>query len=161
MISKDKVVSMSYILKNAEGEVLDEATQADPFYYMHGRGQIVLGLESAMEGLKVGDKKDVTVPPADGYGEMDENLNISVKRSQFPKDADIEVGMQFLAEMGGGAKHPFVVREIKGDDIFLDGNHPLAGQTLHFSIEVHGIREATQEEIEHGHAHGPDGHHHH
>lgn len=159
MIADGKVVALSYVLKDDVGSVLDQATKEDPFYYLHGIGQIVPGLESALAGLKSGDTKEVVVPPEKGYGTVVEDLKVVVKRQQFPSDAEIKVGMQFLADMGNGAKHPFVVTNVIGDDIRLDGNHPLAGQTLHFSVEVQSIRDATEEEKTHGHAHAP-GHSH-
>jgi FKBP-type peptidyl-prolyl cis-trans isomerase SlyD len=161
MIKNGKVVDLAYSLKNAEGEVLDKADQADPFTYLHGASQIVPGLESALEGLKVGDKKDVTVSPADGYGEINPELKLTVKRDQFPKDAQIEEGMQFETQTPDGQGIVFTIEAIEGDQVSIDGNHPLAGQSLHFAVEVLSMRDATEEEVSHGHAHGPDGHHHH
>lgn len=161
MISDGKVVSLSYVLKNEKGTVLDQAPKDDPFYYLHGQGQIVPGLESALTGLKVGDKKDVVVSPEQGYGSVVDELRVVVKREQFPSEAEVAPGMQFLAEMGGGSKHPFVVTEVKGDDIYLDGNHPLSGQTLHFTVEVHEVRDASEQEKAHGHAHAPGSSHEH
>lgn len=160
MIKAGKVVDLSYSLKNTAGEVLDTADANDPFTYLHGAQQIVPGLETALEGLKVGDKKNVTVAPGQGYGEKSDELRITVNRSQFPKGADLKVGMQFEANAGGGEGIPFRIEAIEGDMIHLDGNHPLAGETLHFAVEVLKVRDATSEEMDHGHAHGGDGHHH-
>ncbi len=155
------VVGVTYILKNDSGETLDEATTADPFFYLHGANNIVPGLEEELVGLKVGDKKKVTVEAAKGYGEINDQLKIKVGKESFPEGTDIDPGMQFAADVGTGQPLPFVVEKIEGDDIYLDGNHPLAGQTLHFEVEVINIREATSDEVTHGHAHGPDGHAHH
>lgn len=160
MIKKNSVVSLSYNLKNGNGDELDTASAEKPFLYLHGFGQVVPGLESALEGLKIGDKKDVTIAPDQGYGEMDAGLRMKVKRSNFPEDADIKPGMQFMGEAGEGKKVVFTVHEIEGDEVKVDGNHPLAGQTLNFSVEVLAIREATEEELTHGHVHGEGGHHH-
>jgi len=154
MIAKNKVVSLSYCLKSTQGEELDRADGDKPMEYLHGGGTIVPGLENALDGLKVGEKKEVTVKPEEGYGEILSDLKMKVERKMFPADQKIEKGMQFMAELGDGRKHPFNVVEIKGDNIQIDGNHPLAGQTLHFSVEVMEIRDATPEELEHGHSHG-------
>ena len=161
MIKKNKVVSLSYCLKDTQGEELDRADAQKPMKYLHGGGTIVPGLENALDGLKVGDKKDVTVKPEEGYGEILSDLKMNVERKMFPADQKIAVGMQFMAEVGDGRKHPFTVVEMKDDSIHIDGNHPLAGQTLHFSIEVIEIRDATAEEIEHGHSHGEGSAHNH
>lgn len=160
-IADGKVVAMSYVLKNSEGEELDRAESSDPFYYLHGSQQIVPGLESQLNGIKAGDKKTVKVSARDGYGEVIPELRLSVNRSQFPADMDLEVGMEFSADVGLGHPTRFRVAEVEGDNIKIDGNHPLAGEDLVFEVEIHQVREATKEEMEHGHAHGPHGHHHH
>ena len=160
MIVKNKVVSMSYCLRDSQGEELDRADKDKPLEYLHGCGNIVPGLENALDGLKVGDKKDVTVAPEDGYGEILKDLKMELDRKAFPDDQKIAPGMRFMAELSDGKKHPFNVVEIKDDKVHVDGNHPLAGQTLEFSIEIVNIRDATPEELEHGHAHGEGGHHH-
>jgi FKBP-type peptidyl-prolyl cis-trans isomerase SlyD len=164
MIKAGTVVNLKYSLKNSKGEVLDEAgveASPEPFSYLHGADQIVPGLESALEGLKVGDKKNVVVTPEEGYGIKSPELQMTVKRSQFPKDLNIAPGMTFEADAGNGEGMSFTVIGLEGDQVMLDGNHPLAGETLHFAVEVLGVREATEEEQEHGHAHDGDGHHHH
>lgn len=159
MIAKGKVVSLAYILKNAGGEVLDEGGSENPFAYMHGMSQIVPGLENALEGLNRGDKKSVTVEPKDGYGDFDQALLAQVSRGQFPPQVKLEAGMQFE---GGeeGRQMVFTIDKIEGDTVFINGNHPLAGQKLFFDVEVLEIRDATAEEMSHGHVHGPGGHHH-
>ena len=159
MIAKDTVVGLTYVLTGSSGEQLDMADKNDPFYYLHGADNNVPGLENELEGLKVGDKKKVSVAPELGYGEMNPALKIQVGRDAFPPGTEISVGMQFAADVGAGQPMPFTVEKVEGDNIFLDGNHPLAGQTLNFDVEVLSIRPATSQEVEHGHAHGPDGHH--
>lgn len=160
MIQTGKVVELAYSLKNSEGEVLDQADARDPFLYLHGASQIVTGLETALEGCDVGDKRSVTVQPADGYGEINPELKLVVNRTQFPQDVQIQEGMQFEAHSPDGQGIVFTVEAIEGEKVHIDGNHPLAGQTLHFDVEVLKVRDATEEERSHGHAHGGDGHHH-
>lgn len=161
MIKKNSVVSMIYCLKNTNGEELDRADKGQPFAYLHGVGQMIPGLEKELEGLGIGDKKDVTVPPQEGYGELNPQLKMQVDRANFPKDADIKPGMQFEGQGDGGTRTVFTVKAVVGDKIDVDGNHPLAGETLHFSVEITEVREATQEELSHGHAHGEGGAHDH
>ena len=159
MVKKDAVVSLSYTLTNADGEELDKSTSDKPFAYLHGNKQIVPGLENALNGLAVGDKKEVTVPPAEGYGEFVAGLKMDIERTNFPKDIEIQPGMQFSADVNGNDQ-VFTVTSLEGGKVQVDGNHPLAGQTLHFDVEVVEIREATAEEMQHGHVHGPGGHQH-
>lgn len=160
MIKKNSVVTLKYCLKNMEGEQIEQSSDSEPLSYLHGSGQIISGLEAALIGLNIGDKKEVTVLPAEGYGEIVPELRIKVERSNFPKEKPVEEGMQFVAEVDGGQQHPFTVKKIDNDHVYLDGNHPLAGQTLHFAVEVLAIRDATKDELHHGHAHGPGGAHH-
>lgn len=159
-ITKGKVVDMQYSLKNDSGEVLDQAPDGQPLSYLHGFGNIVPGLEKALDGLSKGDKKAVKVSPEEGYGKFNGDLKVAVPRSQFPKDVEIEAGMRFQAHSPDGHPVVYTVDSVVGDKVNLDGNHPLAGQTLHFEVEVVGVREASKEELTHGHVHGPGGHHH-
>jgi FKBP-type peptidyl-prolyl cis-trans isomerase SlyD len=159
MIKNGSAVSLAYKLTNDKGEEIDAATKAEPFAYLHGHANIVAGLESALEGLKIGDKKKVVVKPEDGYGEFDEKLKVVVKRDMFEGVDKIEPGMQFGSKTEDGTI-VYTVVEVKKDVVHLDGNHPLAGQTLHFDVEVLEVRAATEEELAHGHIHGPHGHHH-
>ena len=161
VIADGKVVNLSYSLKSSTGEVLDEADAEAPFTYLHGAQQIVPGLEQALLGLTVGAKKQVVVSPSDGYGETNPELKLSVSRTQFPDNAQLKPGMQFEAQTPDGQGVVFTVEALEGDQVKIDGNHPLAGQTLHFDVEVLSMRDATQDEMDHGHAHGEDGHHHH
>ena len=160
MISNGKVVELSYSLTDSDGEVLDRADAKEPFTYLHGASQIVPGLETALEGLKKGDKKKVVIEPAEGYGDEDPELKMIVNRTQFPKDVELEVGLQFEANSPTGEGVVFTVEAIEGDKVHIDGNHPMAGVTLHFDVEVLNVRDATKEELSHGHAHGAHGHHH-
>jgi FKBP-type peptidyl-prolyl cis-trans isomerase SlyD len=160
VIRDNKVVDLAFTLKGDDGKILDQAEKDDPFTYLHGAEQVVPGLEVGLEGLKIGDKKKVVVSAAEGYGEMDSRLKVTASRSQFPKDVEIEVGLQFETETPDGEEIVFTVCAIEGDQVTVDGNHPLAGQTLHFEVEVLKIRDATADELEHGHAHGPEGHEH-
>lgn len=161
MIKEGTVVSLRYRLTDPDGVELDRAEVEEPFQYLHGSGQIIPGLEKALLGLLVGAKKQVVIPPADGYGEIDEQLITRAKKGQFPSGQEVKVGMQFAADVGQNQPVVFTITNMEGDDIDLDGNHPLAGVTLHFDVEVLGVREATAEEKQHGHAHGPGGHHDH
>ena len=159
-ISTGKVVGMSYSLRNDAGVILDQASHDEPFLYIQGSSQIVPGLESGLEGLKIGEKKNVTVAVEEGYGPIHPGLKMTVKKDQFPAVEEIRAGMQFQAQSPEGHGMVFTIVEVKGDDVTIDGNHPLAGQTLHFSVEILSVRAATEEEEQHGHVHGEGGHHH-
>lgn len=159
MIKNGTVVNLAYSLSGDDGEILDQADRENPFTYLHGAEQIVPGLESELEGLKAGDKKKVTVSADQGYGEVNPDLKLSVKRSQFPKELDLREGMQFETAGPEGEGLVFTVESIEGEMVHIDGNHPLAGLTLHFDVEVLSTREATPEELSHGHAHGEGGEH--
>jgi len=158
-IAANTVVQIHYTLKNAEGKVIDSSEGQEPLAYLHGGGNIVEGLESALAGKSVGDKLDVTVEPERGYGSRRDDLVQTVDRSNFVGIEEIEVGMQFLAQTPWG-EQPVTVVAVAEDNVTLDGNHPLAGEVLNFAIEVVDVRAATEEELQHGHAHGEGGHHH-
>jgi len=159
-IAHEKVVSIHYTLTNGEGTVLDSSTGNDPLAYLHGFGNIIPGLENALEGREAGEKLSVTVDPEQGYGSRDERLVQAVPRSAFKGVAELAPGMQFQAQGPEGTRL-VVVTQVTQDLVTVDANHPLAGQTLHFEVEISEVREATAEELEHGHVHGPGGHHHH
>jgi len=159
-ISKNSVVTLNYTLKNDQGEILDESHD-DSFLYLHGSGGIIPGLEGQLEGKAVGEEFSAHIEPADGYGERDDSMVQVVPRDMFDKEHPIQEGIQFHAESPEGDMLTVTVTKIDGNDITVDGNHPLAGIALNFDIKIAAIREASTEEIEHGHAHGPDGHHHH
>ena len=155
---KNVVVTMTYVLTDEEGAEIDRADKAQPFLYLHGHGNIVVGLEKALEGLKAGDKKKVVVSPKEGYGELDERLLLKVDKKNFPPGANVEEGMQFETPFENTVV-VFTIDKIEGDDVMINGNHPLAGVTLTFDVEIVGTREASKEELTHGHVHGPGGHH--
>ncbi len=157
-ITKNAVVSIEFVLKDDSGEVID-ASEGDPMDYLHGHDQLVPGLERKLEGKSVGAKFEAKVPPADGYGERDPNRVVVLERSEFPDDLIPELGMELNAEGPDGQPVILWVTDISEDGITVDGNHPLAGQTLNFAIEVTGVRQASSEELEHGHVHGPDSDH--
>ena len=157
-----KVVIIHYTLTNDEGEVLDTSDGGEALPYLHGSGNIVDGLEEALDGKSIGDSVEVSVPPEKGYGQRQEGATQPVSREAFPPEMEIEAGMQFMVETDDGVA-PVWIDRVEGDQVFLDGNHPLAGVTLHFKASVEGVRDATADETAHGHPHGltgEDGHHH-
>ncbi|WP_329740788.1 peptidylprolyl isomerase [Dyella sp. A6] len=158
-IAPRTVASFHYTLTDDAGQVVDSSAGREPLPYMHGQGQIVPGLEKAMEGHQVGDKFNVDVAPAEGYGEHQPELIQAVPRSAFQGVDNIQPGMQF---QGQGPQGVFnvTVTKVEDETVHIDGNHPLAGKTLHFAIEVVEVREATEEELSHGHVHGAGGHQH-
>lgn len=152
---------MHYKLTDPQGQVLDSSHGHGPMAYLHGVGQIIPGLEKALEGKGAGEKLAVTVEPDEAYGPRDEQKVRTVMRSKFGRNARVEVGMQFQAQSPDGAHGVARVIGLEGDVVTVDANHPLAGVPLTFEVSIEAIRDATDEELEHGHAHGPDGHHHH
>ncbi|HQT42754.1 MAG TPA: peptidylprolyl isomerase [Halothiobacillus sp.] len=159
-VSENAVVAIEYTLKNDEGDVLDSSVGHAPLTYLHGHHNIISGLENALVGKKVGDTFTVTIPPEEAYGLRDDSMTQVVPRHLFQGVDEIIPGMKFHAEAEHGVNVVTVI-DVKGDQVHLDANHELAGETLHFDVVVKDIRAASAEEIEHGHAHGPDGHHHH
>ena len=157
-IAKERVALFHYTLKNDAGEVLDTSEGESPMAYLHGEHNIVEGLENAMEGKGAGDKFDVTVEPAEAYGEYDESLVQPIPREQFG-DHPVEVGNQFHADTAIGPRVVTVIA-VHDDQVVIDANHSLAGENLHFKVEVVEVREASKEELDHGHVHGEGGHHH-
>jgi FKBP-type peptidyl-prolyl cis-trans isomerase SlyD len=156
-INDGLVVLMHYTLKNDAGETLDSSIGSDPLPYLHGAGNIVDGLESALTNAAVGQKLDVVVEPEHGYGARDPEAVIQAPKDSFPPEAKIAAGDQFMMQTENGQDVPVWVTEVAGDLITLDANHPLAGERLHFSVEVAGIRDATDDERAHGHPHGLTG----
>lgn len=159
-IASGSVVGIDYSLHLGDGRVIDASGPGEPLTYLHGEGQIVPGLESALEGLSIGDQKQVVVAPGDGYGEHDPRGVQEVPRAAFPAEFDPQPGMELTAEGPDGEPVPFAVREVRPESVVIDLNHPLAGKTLHFDVTVREVRAATAEELEHGHAHGAHGHDH-
>lgn len=159
-ISNDCVASFHYTLTDNTGKVLDSSSGQEPLSYLHGAQNIIPGLESALEGKKVGDKLNVAVPAADAYGLRNDDLMQELPSSMFSGIEKIEVGMEFHAETEHGLQ-VVTVTKVDGDQVTIDGNHPLAGIDLNFAVEITEVRAATEEELSHGHAHGAGGHHHH
>ncbi len=158
-IAADSVVLIHYTLKDDNGAVLDSSAGGEPLAYIQGHGNLVPGLEKALEGQREGNTLVVTVSPVDGYGKRDEALVQRVSKRSLRGSGEIRKGMQFQARTDNGMRL-FTVTAVTGDMVSLDGNHPLADQTLHFDVQVVSVREATAEELEHGHVHGAGGHHH-
>ena len=153
----NRVFSFHYTLTNRQGEKLDSSIGQDPFKVMEGVNQIIPGLEKELVGMAAGEKRVIEVSSDEAYGPVMEELRITVKRSQLP-EGQVEQGMRFST---GKPENPvFTVIKVEEEDVHLDGNHPLAGVDLTFDVEMIEIREATADEIEHGHAHGPHGHEH-
>ena len=151
--TENPVVSIHYTLTNKAGEKLDSSISAEPLSYLHGAGNIIPGLEDALSDSSIGDKLTVTIEAADAYGERNEEKIQTVAKEMFQGIDNIEAGMQFQADSSSG---PAIVTitKVEGDNITIDGNHPLAGEQLTFEVEVMDIRPATETEMEHGHIHG-------
>lgn len=152
-----RVLSFHYVLTNSRGEVLDSSQNKEPFRVMEGKQQIIPALEAELFNMNVGEKRRVQVPGDQAYGPVKEELKVKVNRGELPQ-VEIGIGSQFTGDEGARGVI-FSVTKIEGDEVYLDGNHPLAGVDLSFEVEVIEIREATAEEMEHGHAHGGEGHH--
>jgi FKBP-type peptidyl-prolyl cis-trans isomerase SlyD len=158
-ISPDQVVSIHYTLRDDTGEVIDRSGEGEPLAYLHGRGQLIPGLERELTGRRAGDRVEVKIAPADGYGEYDRELVQRVPRRTLKGVGQLRVGLRLQAQTPDGPR-AVTVTQLSGDMVTLDGNHPLAGKTLHFQVEVAAVRAATEEELAHGHVHGAGGHHH-
>jgi FKBP-type peptidyl-prolyl cis-trans isomerase SlyD len=157
-IAKNKVVSFDYTLSDAAGEVLDSSAGKEPLSYIHGTGSLIPGLESVLEGKSAGDELEVSIAPEDGYGERDEALIDTLSREQLRDLESLREGLMFTMDDEEGTRI-YTVLKIAGDEVTVDGNHPLAGKTLHFAVTVQEVRDASAEELDHGHIH--DGHDHH
>ncbi|MDX5152530.1 MAG: peptidylprolyl isomerase [Acidiferrobacterales bacterium] len=158
-ISKHKAVAIEYTLTNDSGEVIDTSEGQDPLSYLHGAGNLISGLEQALEGKSAGDALQVTISPEDAYGQRVDELVQKVPRDRFDGASELEVGMRFQASSDHG-ETLVTITEVSDDEVTVDGNHPLAGETLHFDVKVVDVRDASEEEVAHGHIHGPGGHDH-
>ncbi len=158
-IGQDQVVSIHYVLRDDAGEVIDRSAEGEPLAYLHGRGQLIPGLERELTGRLAGDRLEVKIAPAEGYGEYDRALVQRVPRRALKGIGNVRVGMRLQTQTPHGPQ-AVTVTQLSGDMVTLDGNHPLAGKNLHFQVEVAAVRDATAEELAHGHVHGPGGHHH-
>ncbi len=157
-IADNVVASLRYKLTDSQGEILDEATQTEPFVYLHGANNIIPGLENALVGKQADDQLEVTIPPAEAYGEHNEQLTQEVSKEMFSgiDETQLVPGAQFHAETNAG-QEIITIASVQKDTVTIDGNHPLAGETLHFDVTVLDVRTATEEELRHGHAHDAHG----
>lgn len=156
-VVKDAVVSLAYQVRTEDGVLVDESPVSAPLDYLHGHGNLIAGLEKALEGHAVGDKFDVFIPANEAYGNYDDNLIQRVTKDVFMGVDELQVGMRFLADTDQGPV-PVEITEVEDEHVVVDGNHMLAGQNLNFNVEVVAVREATAEELEHGHVHGDEAH---
>ncbi|MDZ4262714.1 MAG: peptidylprolyl isomerase [Pseudomonadota bacterium] len=152
-IGNNKVAVITYTLTDNSGTVIDQATTQEPFAFIQGTGNIIPGLEKALDGKRVGDNINITVEPAEGYGERDDALTQVLAKDMFEGVDEITPGMQFHAQTPNGMSI-VTVTAVESDQVTIDGNHPLAGVVLNFDVNVLEIRDATEDEIEHGHIHG-------
>ncbi|MFP4364244.1 MAG: peptidylprolyl isomerase [Spirochaetia bacterium] len=151
-IAKDCVVKIEYTVKDENGQVIDTSEGRKPLAYLHGNNNLIPGLEAELEGKEEGVKLEATVPPEKAYGEYNDQMIFAVPKDNFQGVDTVEPGMQFQAQLENEMRI-LTVKSIEGDQVTVDGNHPLAGKELHFDVEVKDVREATDEELEHGHAH--------
>ncbi len=158
-ISADHVVTLRYVLTDSSGKELDKSGD-DPLEYLHGHHNIVPGLEEALAGKKVGDQLQVVVPPDKGYGRGSGRKPQRIPRSEFPKEADLKVGMQFGTRSPDGQMVPIWITKLQGPTVVVSMDHPLSGVELHFDVTIETVRAATEEELSHGHGHGHGGHGH-
>lgn len=158
-IGKHSVVTMHYTLKNKEGMVLDSSAGREPLVYLHGVGALIPGLEVELNDKQAGDKVNAVIEPKDAYGDIRQDMMHVVSKSGFQGEEELVEGLQVQVDTQHGPQIA-VVAKINGEEVTLDLNHPLAGVTLYFDVDVVGVREAEQEEISHGHVHGHGGHHH-
>lgn len=158
-IAENAVVSMHYTLTDEQGQELDSSVGQEPLVFLSGAQNIIDGLDKALQGKTAGEKLTVSVAPEEGYGDVHQELIQKVPHDNFQGVDDIQVGMQFMAQTPGG-QQPVTVIGVEEDGVMLDGNHPLAGKTLNFDVEIVDVREAVAEELEHGHVHGEGGHQH-
>ncbi|HAK53767.1 MAG TPA: peptidylprolyl isomerase [Gammaproteobacteria bacterium] len=150
-IGTHAVMSMHYVLTDGTGEEIDSSTGQEPLTYLHGTGHLIPGLERELDGKEAGDELIAVISPEDGYGEQDETLIRQIPRTAFGDIENIEPGMQFRAGGNDDDVQIITVTKVEGDDVTVDGNHPLAGMTLNFSVSIQSVREASSEEIDHGH----------
>lgn len=155
-ITKNKVAGIHYTLRDNSGTVIDTSDGREPLYYLHGAGNLIVGMEEGLEGKSTGDKFELKIPAAKGYGEKDPSMTQKVPRSAFGNQ-EVKKGMKFSTDRGAVV----TIVDVGLDAVTVDANHELAGVELNFAVEVIDVRNATQEEIAHGHVHGPGGHHHH
>lgn len=159
LVEKNRVVVLHYTVTDEQGNLLDTSSGRIPLSYLHGKGNIIPGLEQALVGRTAGEKLEVTIPPEQGYGLRNERMVQIIARSLFEEGLELTPGMRVQASGPQGARLVTIVR-VERDFVTIDANHPLAGRTLLFSVEIAEVRKATHEEVSHGHVHGAGGHHH-
>ena len=160
-IAQNKVVTMNFTLTDDHGNVLDTTDTGGPFSFITGGNMVLPKLEEAVNGMLIGTKKSLKLNAADGYGNYNEDAIQVVGKENFPEDFVLEVGMEYIASNPEGVQMPFTITKVDGEEITIDFNHPLAGINLNFDIELIDVRDATADELNHGHVHGAGGHHHH
>ena len=158
-VEDKKVVTIDYTLRDPQGTIIDSSEGNEPMPYLHGASNIIPGLEKQLTGKQAGDSVMAIIEPNEGYGPRSDEAVQEVPRKQFPPNIDIQPGMQFQANTPQGPRLVTIVG-VTDETVKVDANHPLAGVTLHFDVKIVGVRDATPEEIQHGHVHGPGGHHH-
>ncbi|HCA81594.1 MAG TPA: peptidylprolyl isomerase [Bacteroidetes bacterium] len=157
-VQRNKVVTINYTLTDESGSLLESSEGQEPLTYLHGVGNLIPGLEASLEGKSAGTSLEVSVPPEEGYGVWDQEKIVDIPKSQFSGVDKVEVGMQFSVQSEAG-EEVVTVSKVEGDIVTIDANHPLAGKILSFDVTIVGIRDATAEELDHGHVHGHGGHH--
>lgn len=160
-IEANKVVTMNFTLTDENGNVLDSTDTGGPFSYISGTGMVLPKLEEAVSGMIIGTKKQLKLQAKDGYGEYNDDAVQAVGKENFPQDFILEAGMEYMASNPDGVQMPFIITNVEDQTVTIDFNHPLAGKNLHFDLELLDVRNATPEELNHGHVHGTGGHHHH
>lgn len=158
-ISDGMVVDLNYTLKVDE-QVVDSSEGGEPIKFIQGEGHIIEGLEKELYGMKIGDDKDVVVSPEDGYGDLNTEAIVDVPKEEFPEEIPLKPGTELKVQNQSGETMNARIAAVEQDSVRLDFNHPLAGKELHFQVTVNDLREATEEEKEHGHIHGEGGHNH-
>lgn len=159
-LQDNQVVTINFTLKDEDGNVIESTTKEQPFSFISGNQQILPKLENQVSSMLIGSKKTIVLEPEEAYGVYKDTSIQTVKRNDFPEGTKLEIGLGFVADTPEGQQLPFVIKTIENDDITIDFNHPLAGHTLTFDIELLELREATKDELAHGHVHGGNGHHH-
>jgi len=160
-IEANKVVTMNFTLTDDTGNILDSTEQGGPFSYIAGKGMVLPKLEEAVSIMMIGTKKQLKLVAKDGYGEYNEDAVQAVGKENFPEDFILEAGMEYMASNPDGVQMPFIITNVEDETVTVDFNHPLAGKNLHFDLELIDVRDATAEELAHGHVHGAGGHQHH
>jgi FKBP-type peptidyl-prolyl cis-trans isomerase SlyD len=155
-----KVITFNYTLKDESGNILDSTGNNQPLSFLKGSNQVLPRLEEALDEMIIGSKKNVKIPAKEAYGEYSDNAIQTLRKEQFPDGANLNIGISYVANSPDGKQMPFVITDVKENDVTVDFNHPLAGKDLEFDVELVDKRDATPEEVQHGHVHGPGGHHH-